>query len=629
MNTINRKTILMSIFKFVLPLFVILFIQVAVNAQSYTQEEQNCYNQVQNKVAWNKEGSNVWGEDNARNLCRGATDTYVRVKCFVSNMPQLGWQRATEKCAAPAVADPSAPAQPAFNLNGTWAMYEGNGKQYDKSATITQSGNSLTINNGYGSQETVNLAGFQLSVRAWRLSGIVSVDGKRIDWSNGFYWLNTSAATVLKPTIKFKNDSLIFANVNVFSGDQPFADRIGYSNGLEKGKTGNVYFPGGGVSVNTPLEIEVLMSLLNGNTVTIYRGTITPNSTNTYCFETAGDVYKPSIKPCENTQSVEAKRIELKNEAGFNAIMKMDYTQQKPDGSKSAKTITTDETILGFNRFIYLPRDAAPGSEMTLKINAIAASSSNLLSTSFYQDSFDSKCYKVWGGLANVTLGPCETSSTAQKIKFKNNAAIFARIVINYFDQKGKNQTIKGNELSVLREDTIEMPQRKPGTAWYISLTNTATGKGFYRQDYPGDVDGDLCFKAEGIHAAEVGSTCDDVVGVNSGETRQIRFQNDAGFDAQLIVTYFEDQVINGTSVAMPKTLVTGMITGLGGKFRLVNIPKNTSKGMPITISLQGSATLKNDIFSTTLQADFAASPQPCFKVTGTLFDPAGGKCNQ
>ena len=61
----------------------------------------------------------------------------------------------------------------------------------------------------------------------------------------------------------------------------------------------------------------------------------------------------------------------------------------------------------------------------------------------------------------------------------------------------------------------------------------------------------------------------------------------------------------------------------------MLNIPKNTALNMPITISLMGNATVKNGIFSTTLPADFAASPAPCFKVWGTLFDPAGGSCNQ
>lgn len=96
-----------------------------------------------------------------------------------------------------------------------------------------------------------------------------------------------------------------------------------------------------------------------------------------------------------------------------------------------------------------------------------------------------------------------------------------------------------------------------------------------------------------------------------------------------MIVTYFVDEVINGQKMVMPKSLSTGMINALGGKFRLVSIPTNTSKEMPITIALQGNATVKGKdaIFSTTLDVDFTASPQPCFKVKGTLFDPSGGKC--
>jgi hypothetical protein len=87
--------------------------------------------------------------------------------------------------------------------------------------------------------------------------------------------------------------------------------------------------------------------------------------------------------------------------------------------------------------------------------------------------------------------------------------------------------------------------------------------------------------------------------------------------------------VINGNTVPMPKTIVSGYINGLGGKFRMINVPKDTAPNMPITISLMGNATVKNGIFSTTLPANFPASPAPCFKVWGTLFDPAGGQCNQ
>ena len=79
MTTRNLST---SIFKLVLPLFLILFAQ-AANAQTYTQAEQNCFDQVQNKVAWDKAGNNkAWGESNIRALCKGTTTPEATISCF-------------------------------------------------------------------------------------------------------------------------------------------------------------------------------------------------------------------------------------------------------------------------------------------------------------------------------------------------------------------------------------------------------------------------------------------------------------------------------------------------------------------------------------------------------------------
>lgn len=139
-----------------------------------------------------------------------------------------------------------------------------------------------------------------------------------------------------------------------------------------------------------------------------------------------------------------------------------------------------------------------------------------------------------------------------------------------------------------------------------------------------------LCYKIEGTEFHPTLATCDDTVGdTTSTETRQIRFQNEAGYDAEMMVTYFDDLVQNGVTIPVGKSITTGLINGLGGKFRLVTIPKNISKGQPIIISLKGNATMKNDIWSTKLPADFSGSPMPCFKVWGTLFSPQGGSCNQ
>ena len=81
-----------------------------------------------------------------------------------------------------------------------------------------------------------------------------------------------------------------------------------------------------------------------------------------------------------------------------------------------------------------------------------------------------------------------------------------------------------------------------------------------------------------------------------------------------------------GTKAAMPKTVASGYINL--GKSRTITIPKDTAPNMPNALILQGNATVKNDIWSTTLPADIKSSPVPCFKTWGNLFDPQGGKCN-
>jgi hypothetical protein len=73
------------------------------------------------------------------------------------------------------------------SLTGTWAMYNDKNVKYDKPATITQNGSSLTVDNGYGSVSTVNLNGSTFTSSG--LTATVSADGRKISWSNGFVWV--------------------------------------------------------------------------------------------------------------------------------------------------------------------------------------------------------------------------------------------------------------------------------------------------------------------------------------------------------------------------------------------------------------------------------------------------------
>ncbi|MBI5716195.1 MAG: hypothetical protein HZC37_00720 [Burkholderiales bacterium] len=88
------------------------------SAQAVSALEQQCYDAVQGKVAWNTSGSpgsRQWAEGNARSLCKGTTNPAATIACFQAEIGKgVPWDRATSNCAragsAPAPANAPAPA---------------------------------------------------------------------------------------------------------------------------------------------------------------------------------------------------------------------------------------------------------------------------------------------------------------------------------------------------------------------------------------------------------------------------------------------------------------------------------------------------------------------------------------
>jgi hypothetical protein len=640
MNAINQKNISRRIFKAVLPLFVILLVQSGIFAQA-PPDSVFCANDGQ-----------VCAFDGEREVIYGAKGTFIRKVIKGGSVclpPTFGIEDPLPNVLKSCYIVNSATA---VDLSGTWAMFEGNGKKYEKNAVITQNGASVTLNNGYGSQATENLVGSKLSVRTWKLTGTVSADGKRIDWSNGFYWVKndlwdrpqilsleekakqeTSPVTENKKeivwpeagklrrliTIKNKSGFNISGNL-IMRFDYDSSDN---KNDVKSNVTTGGLMSGQGETLNVPFDTKTDYELwirLDGNKP-LFIATLPKNEDlTTFCYEVTGTYFVPVVKTCDGGTTYEAKYISFKNEAGFNSTMSLTYY---PLGKTTTRTATTLSTTAGYQTKIYLPMDADTERQMILKVKPEGGG--ELLSRNVSLNDFNSTCYKVWGIIGTPKVGACSLNSNARKIKFWNNAGYSAKMQVTY----DSGQMVETNFIEVTETETIEIPNSTSNNSVKISLVNKWSGKEISTFSTSADFTGELCYKVEGTTISPTAATCDDTVGDTSGDTRQIRFQNDAGYDAQMVVSYFEDQVINGTTMAMPKILVTGLINGLGGKFRLVTIPKNTSKGQPITIALQGNSTVKNDIWSTTLPADFAASPQPCFKVWGTLFEPQGGKCSQ
>lgn len=547
------------IFTLLLPLFGLLIVPAAAKAQTSTPEENNCFNMVQGKVAWDTAGHTTWSEANVRSLCKGTTNASATVSCFKSKIASgQPWNQATAACTPAALS-----SQPRRN----------------SAALLQEEENAL----------------------------------------------EPAPAPEAPIKIAFWNYASNPAKLRVFRADQPLEE-----NPVAEG-TVSITLGDKGDTVLPPdfpvdqLVVEVRMTIFGGN-VPIYRATVIPNGEREFCFEGTGSAYVPVVKPCKKTQVVEAKRISFKNESGFIVKMNLDYHAL----DNTVKTVMTDETVLGMSRAIYVPRDAAPDQPMTVSVNGVGASLKlPILTTTLLPSSVnDSTCFKAWGPVISPKASPCAISAGARTIKLMNNSGYNTLMEVVYND--GGESTVRTNIVELLQSDTIEIPKSAPNVPIQIKFYTDPPLKVFSTSTISSTFTGELCYRTEGTIFSPVVSNCDNSVGdAASSDVRQIRFQNDSGFDAQMTVMYFVNEMVNGTSVPMPKTAASGFINGLGGKFRLINIPKETSSNMPITVSLTGSATVKDSIFTTNLPANFAASPQPCFKVWGTLFNPGGGTCNQ
>lgn len=99
---------------------------------------------------------------------------------------------------------------------------------------------------------------------------------------------------------------------------------------------------------------------------------------------------------------------------------------------------------------------------------------------------------------------------------------------------------------------------------------------------------------------------------------RQIEFRNEAGFVAEMQITYNA-----ATSASTPTVLSSGKLAFT--EIKSFTIPE-TAPNTKITIRIVGTATTNDRFFTTTVNGedDF---PKQCFKAWGTFLSPQGGNC--
>jgi hypothetical protein len=162
------------------------------------------------------------------------------------------------------------------------------------------------------------------------------------------------------------------------------------------------------------------------------------------------------------------------------------------------------------------------------------------------------------------------------------------------------------NELNDARHQIASTFPKDPAGDWIVNASATiATGV------------------VNTANAVDKGITNHITGGPTTAGSRAITFNNQAGYMAKMTVIYFMTETIGGTQVPMAKALSTPAISL--GFSRPLEIPRNTAKGMPISVVIEGIGTVKGKVLETTVPEKF--NENLCFKSWGTIFDAKGGPC--
>lgn len=162
------------------------------------------------------------------------------------------------------------------------------------------------------------------------------------------------------------------------------------------------------------------------------------------------------------------------------------------------------------------------------------------------------------------------------------------------------------NELNDARHQIASTMKKDPAGDWIVNASATI-GTGV----------------VNAANATDKAITNHITGGPTTPGSRSITFNNQAGYIAKMTVMYFMTETIGGAQVPIAKALSTPDISL--GFSRPLEIPRNTAKGMPISVVIEGIGTIKGKVLETTVPEGFTGNV--CFKSWGTIFDAKGGPC--
>lgn len=507
---------------------------------SIAENEQDCFTQVQGKVAYNTAGNRTWNENNIKNLCQGTTNPSATIACFSSKMPQIGWAKASQECAATnissqtqrvnqmPISSSNQPTSSGLNLEGSWEMYNDKGVKFDKFAKISQSGANLSINNGYGANSTAVLSGNSLKTSDG-LSGTISPDGTKINWTINYVWVKQVSAPVNNPSpVTSPNSNGTTQTVNSF----------GTARDIDA-KNGAVWIIG-----TDAVNNEFGIYQLTGSSWTKVDGgarrVAVDNTGIPWVITSIGMIFRRennSWKVIPGPNGATPLDIAISN-SGEVWIVSDTGTVSRWTGSGWTNLIA-----ISARKVIFTPN---PDTFQIVDENGkrfvresgtswIAATDASGMADKYIEFAVDGETkwgidssfniQKLGGGnsqgnytVAETQVQPASTitnapAPTKRSITFRNEAGFTAKMMIQYLEAGPNGMSLPKflftDNIPVGQSKTLEIPNSAPNMQITVSLIGSGTTKdNFFSTNLDGAFNGNRCFKAWGTLFSPQGGAC-------------------------------------------------------------------------------------------------------------------------
>jgi hypothetical protein len=379
-----------------------------------TATEQQCYNDVQGKVAWSQDGSRNWDDANVRALCEGALQPAKRIACFEKGiLAHNDWYQAMQDCSQTGggISTTLQPGKQCIYNTGAYVLTV---EWYNPGLVTFTGGDPGDYSNytipGTGpiASEDITL-GYSSCTNAANRAAIVRIVGH--DLTNTSIQVvagtATAAATGVAGAVACVGTAGVGCPIAV-AGVSAVTGGVVAAAGEALPDVEEIAYIGVPSAQNYLDFSGTVWDVAISSTVPLNQERNYLDETGAKLEQTASTVGN-SISNFVTDGTAGSKSITFNNQAGYVAGMTVMYFENRVVNGVTipqAVVQSTGDLPAGFSRHVDIPGDAAP-MPITVSITGVGTFDNDVYTTTLPASFTGNRCFKSWGTIFSTQGGSC------------------------------------------------------------------------------------------------------------------------------------------------------------------------------------------------------------------------------